>query len=499
MADNEARVAALASMLHKVGAIKFGEFTLKSGITSPIYFDLRVLIAFPDILAEVSSLLLATARNAGAQFDQICGVPYTALSFGTLMSIEAKVPMVMRRKEVKKYGTKKLIEGLFTKGQTCLIVDDLVTSGLSVFETVEALEGEGLVSEDIIVLLDREQGGRSNIESRGKKLHAVMTVSQVLAALQAAGTVDAATVAKVMEFVQQNQVKVSVDAEGKAVVATGDDEKKQKTKRQRLAGKPSYGERARASQSPIAQRLFALMESKKSNLCVAADVTTSAELLKLANDVGPHICCLKTHCDVVSDWTPAVGVALRELGERHDFLLFEDRKFADIGNTVAAQARDGYHRITAWCDFVNAHSLPGSGVVNGLAQAFQDRGTCKGLLLLAEMSSAGNLCTQEYSQATVAMADAHPETVFGFIAQHKLKDTDLDPFVYMTPGVKLNQGTDALGQQYNTPSSVIVDRQSDVIIVGRGVYKADDPTAAAQAYQTEGWAAYEKRCAGGDV
>lgn len=189
--------------LYNIGAVKFGEFKLKSGIMSPIYIDLRVIVSYPDVLKMVAGAMWEKIKDA--QFDLICGVPYTALPIATAMSLEHSKPMVMRRKEVKDYGTRKAIEGVFEKGQTCLVIEDLVTSGSSVFETIEPLQIEGLVVKDIVVLVDREQGGRKHIEEKGYRLHSVFTISEMLEALQEAGKLDGGMVEKVKNFIRENQ------------------------------------------------------------------------------------------------------------------------------------------------------------------------------------------------------------------------------------------------------------------------------------------------------
>ena len=190
--------------LHKINAIKFGEFKLKSGIISPIYIDLRVTISYPEVLKMVAEAMWD--KISDLNFDILCGVPYTALPFATVMSAEHNKPMVMRRKEVKDYETRKAIEGYFEAGQNCLIIEDLITSGSSVFETIEPLEHEGLKITDIVVLVDREQGGKKHIEDKGYNLHSVLTISQVLETLETEGKLDKEMAIKVKEFIKSNQV-----------------------------------------------------------------------------------------------------------------------------------------------------------------------------------------------------------------------------------------------------------------------------------------------------
>ena len=190
--------------LHEINAVKFGEFKLKSGIMSPIYIDLRVTVSYPEILKMVAEAMWEKVKNLN--FDLLCGVPYTALPIATVISVEHNVPMIMRRKEVKDYGTKKAIEGNFSAEQKVLIIEDLVTSGISVFETIEPLELENLKVNDIIVLVDREQGGKKHLEEKGYNLHSVITISEMLDVLGAENKLSEEMIDKVREFIKNNQV-----------------------------------------------------------------------------------------------------------------------------------------------------------------------------------------------------------------------------------------------------------------------------------------------------
>jgi uridine monophosphate synthetase len=178
----------LALELFEIQAVKFGSFTLKSGAISPIYLDLRVIISFPALLKRISEMLWEKAKSL--DFDLVCGVPYTALPLATCFSTEHEVPMILRRKEVKDYGTKKRIEGVFEKGQTCLILEDVMTTGSSILETRASLHEEGLVVRDAVLIIDRQQGGKEHLFEKGIHAHALMTLSELVKVLYDAGKID---------------------------------------------------------------------------------------------------------------------------------------------------------------------------------------------------------------------------------------------------------------------------------------------------------------------
>lgn len=259
----------------------------------------------------------------------------------------------------------------------------------------------------------------------------------------------------------------------------------------------SYEERAAAHISPVARRLLNIMVEKKSNLCASIDVRTTAELLRIVDAVGPHICLLKTHVDILEDFTmEGTVLPLKLLAKKYNFLIFEDRKFADIGNTVKLQYQSGVYRIVEWADITNAHGVTGAGIVKGLKEAASELPSKepRGLLMLAELSSKGSLAHGEYTKGTIEIARTDKEFVIGFIAQRDMggREDGFD-WLIMTPGVGLDDKGDSLGQQYRTVKEVMKGG-SDIIIVGRGLYgQGRNPVHEAQRYQQAGWEAYINR------
>ncbi|MBU0727113.1 orotate phosphoribosyltransferase [Patescibacteria group bacterium] len=194
----------IALALHEIGAVKFGEFKLKSGIMSPIYIDLRLLCSHPKVLKLISDAMVEIAKNL--KFNVIAGIPYTALPIATAISLDQNWPMVYARKEVKDYGTKKKIEGVFNEGDTALIIDDLITDGASKFETIEPFEASGLKITDFVILVDREQGGARKLEEKGYKMHSVIGINELLDILREEGRLEEENYTKAKTFIAETQV-----------------------------------------------------------------------------------------------------------------------------------------------------------------------------------------------------------------------------------------------------------------------------------------------------
>ena len=193
----------LYEKIYDAGCIKFGEFKLKSGIMSPVYCDFRGLISSPALLAEVGKALAAKAKEIGC--NRVAGIPYAGLPLGVAASLAGEIPMIYPRKEAKSYGTKKLIEGAYNEGDKVLVIDDIITDGASKIEAIEPLKAAGVMVTDVLIILDREQGGDKILAKAGYTLHSLGKLSEVLEALVDTGKVAPEMRAKVAEFIAANQ------------------------------------------------------------------------------------------------------------------------------------------------------------------------------------------------------------------------------------------------------------------------------------------------------
>lgn len=178
----------LVSGLLEAECFRTGEFKLKSGQISPFYIDLRMIISAPSLLEKAASIF--SSLLGPLDFVRIAGIPLAGVPLATAVSLLLGVPMVFPRVDRKDHGTGKMIEGAFQRGEHIVLLDDLITTGESKFEAIEILRDEGLVVEDLVVLIERGRNAREELQGQGVKLHAYLGIDDFLDMCLELGKID---------------------------------------------------------------------------------------------------------------------------------------------------------------------------------------------------------------------------------------------------------------------------------------------------------------------
>jgi orotate phosphoribosyltransferase len=181
-----------ANILFKIDAVKFGVFKLSSGKASPYYIDLRVIPSFPDAFHEICEFYAdyITDRIGPKNFDRIAAIPVAGIIFASQIAYNLKKPFIFVRKGVRMHGRERRVEGVLASGDKVLLIDDLMTTGLTLKKAAHAVRAEGGIVTDAVVFLDREEGGKQQLEKSGINLHSLLKVSEIANTLYELGAID---------------------------------------------------------------------------------------------------------------------------------------------------------------------------------------------------------------------------------------------------------------------------------------------------------------------
>jgi orotate phosphoribosyltransferase len=188
----------------QIGMLNFGSFTFKSGIKSPIYVNMRILISYPKIMKQVAKIYSRLLEDV--KYDRLGGIPYAGLPITEAISLEREEPWVFYRKEAKSYGLGKIVEGEFEAGETVVIIDDLVSKGDSKFDAVAPFESAGFKIKDFVVLMNYGFGAEKILADKGYTLHYAFTMHDVIDVLLAETRINQDVYDSVVTFIGENQI-----------------------------------------------------------------------------------------------------------------------------------------------------------------------------------------------------------------------------------------------------------------------------------------------------
>lgn len=248
--------------------------------------------------------------------------------------------------------------------------------------------------------------------------------------------------------------------------------------------------------NPLLRKLLGIMIAKRTNLCVAVNFSTIEDLLECLDKVGPHVCIIKTQTLRLAG-VPSENLRLvSEKKKEHNFLIFEDHKFCDGGETVAALYEQLY---VQFADLVTVLPLLGDGIFKAISETAANANlpndeprSCIGL---CEFSFSG--CLPMDAKRFFQKCCDNKDACCAIVAQKLEIPSDLQSsFVKMTPGVHMEETSDGMNQQWNHPAKVVKDLGADIIIVGRGIVSKpkDQWESLAIKYKDEAYNAYLESC-----
>jgi uridine monophosphate synthetase len=402
----------------------------KSGVALKTYIDGRSIPSFPLLWHETIDRMIVllhehnlVGRGATAPIDCIVGVPYGALPLATALAQRLSLPLLTLRKEKKKHGRQRILEGHYHPGWHVLMVEDVITTGSSLAEAAALIWSHGLKIQEMCCLVDRRPWQQRHCGSH------ILSLS-------------------VME----------------------DFEERPSPPASRFVSLPQH---------PIAKRIRDIIMKKRTNLCLAADMTNPDDMLSMVAKLGQFICMVKTHWDQMefkdTSHEKETAKALHALADKHMFLLFEDRKLLEIGAVVRKQ----WKRLTQFYkpNAVTVHCGAGDGAVRAVAEETPDIG----IIVVAQLSTLHGTAEEnnQYTRTAISLARRWRESVCALVAQERLDSS----FLHMTPGIKkslegINMWQDNQGQRWRSPGEV--HEFADVLIVGRALWQADNPVEVAK-------------------
>jgi orotate phosphoribosyltransferase len=203
-------VSEIASFLLKSNALQFGVFKLASGNETSYYIDLRILPSFPThFRLAIDALKDKLTKDIGLDFDTLGSVPTSGLIFGSALAYEVGKPLIYVRKDSKAHGTSKMVEGYLKPGAKVILVDDVITTGMSVSNAIEVIRANGGVVENVLAIVNRLEGAQEKLKKMNVKLASVTTIKDIVSILHKKALIDDNTLESVIKQKMDEELEIN--------------------------------------------------------------------------------------------------------------------------------------------------------------------------------------------------------------------------------------------------------------------------------------------------
>lgn len=418
----------IIAKLFMINAIKKGNFTLKSGEKSEYYFDMRVIMSYPNIYKLLLDYALIKFPDLLNDIDIICGVEFGGLPLANFISHKMNIPQIIVRKEAKTYGTNKQIEGYYTQSSKLLLIEDVVTTGGSIIEKINQI-GNQVMLHKILVILDRRENPVNFADNC--LFYNLFTINDI----------------KSYTLLNDNMFY----------------------------------------ENTMSDKIYKLAIQKQSNIILSCDLGTGNEILDIVEKLGTQLVGIKLHINTLSDFNVDFIEQLLKLKNMYNFIIIEDGKYADIGNIVIKQLTSFEH-IHNWADLITIHSVTGEGIIDAVSDKYPNLG----LLLISELSTKNNLIDDNYIKNSVDIYKNKNTKLTGFVCQNKTFNyVNKFETLTFSPGINFNTTGDKYDQTYKNPNDKTT-QTGLFWIIGRGIYESTDVVSSCEEYRENGWEYFKR-------
>ena len=483
----------LIQEIYKCGVMRFGDFQLKEGTKTPYYFDLRLLLSSPQtsnlLIDYINNKLVKYRDSTPTSIDRISGVPMGSIPLSTLLSNKMNIPLIMPRKSKKTYGASNEIEGKLEIGDEVLVIEDTVTTGASVLDTIKTIERNGGLVPLVIVVFNRDSGGIENIRQAGYNVLPILHVESFCDVLVNHKLIEEFQYEAVLNFTNVQKTKYmkslqndennenSNDTQDNSQINNQDNE----TNEENEANKVEYVyNNQKMFNHKLKSTLLDLIYTKKSNLCLSLDTRTWEQGKKILDECGEYVVLVKTHVELYDDYCPNFYKEIREYAAKYAFFVMEDRKLSDINRINWDIMTKSYFNLDNWANFITIQGLTAETSLRYYKEKCDGRNhvnICP--VVVAQMSSKDTSFSEEYVNYCVNIINSDdfysPLVICQDLPQIKNR-------IKCTPGVCLEGRSEFENNNYRSVDKSMLEQQNHIIIVGSDIIYNDNPGDTAKEY-----------------